>query len=637
MKIKNLCAGGVLVLALVLDVTMALAAPARLVAISQDATGGDSVTGAGEWGIVVNEEAGGGYCELLIYRMNYHVLRWEFFNQEVESNPQCDRTRFGESSSLAGDVLVVGAPGWSPGNNRGAIFIYRFDGNTWTSAVKQHSANDPQSGSDFGSSVSITRNPGTNEYLIAVGAPLKDNGGATDAGGFEVWLYNAVTNSLQFVDSRNGSGAFANVGQSITTDWPFVLVGAPGVFDVGNGGVANGAGVTFEAVNNDADAQVDVLADRQFLYGPDNAMLGSNVSMSADFVQVSGPENAYVFDNSDDAASRDYVIREAGGIPVAFPSNGGGDVSQSFGVASFSEQLGATNEGIAYLLRDPVTDDFHDDAILLVPGVIGDTSDIHEDIRLVRESIWFANPLENRAFLYEYPAGFGAKTEPMTYVQRSIPCDTGMHTVAEVFADLGTNGIDYAVYRYDDTGVTDDHPYEQMVDMATFDPNTSVWLITANGGYAAVNVCDGFSEADFWGAAVVGGVDLERVKAQKAVALPDAQPDPDTGEVFARVMINNPYPREVHMGDIRYQAPDGTVKTLQTAQVDDEVSATFYIYDQDNPNIPSGQNYRAITTTAPPLGGTIKPQQGVWVRVMENGTNTGQSLFSHHLLMPVVE
>ena len=167
------------------------------------ATGGDSVTGSGQWSVITNNAVVGSVnCPVQVYRQNYATMTWNLF-ETIGSvlAPTCTGGGFGESSSLSGNVLVVGIPNYdstanfltscSPAlTNRGAFTVYEFNGTTdWPridvgncalnqvrvdTAVLSPPLPTPQANANYGFSVSVSRQGTTNDYIIAIGSPNFD-------------------------------------------------------------------------------------------------------------------------------------------------------------------------------------------------------------------------------------------------------------------------------------------------------------------------------------------------------------------------------------------------------------------------------------------------------------------------------
>ncbi|WP_191621159.1 hypothetical protein [Marinihelvus fidelis] len=608
--------------------------------------GGDSVTGSGQWAVITDTAT----CELQIYRLNYSNMLWEL-DQTVSSilAGTCAGGGFGQSSSLSGEAFVVGTPlyddqGFCDGSgatDRGAIALFSFSLGAWEREGGLNCFNfflqamevapDDQAGAQFGSSVSISRVDDTN-YTVVVGAPFHDGVAGADTGKFYVYSYNTGTGDLTLVDDWEGSFAGDLLGYAVTVDHPYILVGAPGT---GAGGVDDSQGAAFVYhLNGGGLVQTNILP----VGGSDS--VGREVSLSAAFAMVSSDTDAFVWENTGDASSRNYDVlaQTVGGIH-------GGDVSQSAGVGFYGRRLPGLVGATA--VRDPVNDDYTFVGFN-VPAALdyaGDNVDeIGVDIRADRESLFFANSAEDRAIVYRYPAGFGGYAETAyTYYQRSVPCNVVGQTVANVFGYLGTSagsgGVDYDIYLYDPSDVTDSTPYVQLDDnymFTTADAAYSIWLAVADGGkYTPIGSCTGFTVPDYLLAQAGNTPFVDNIMASVIIELPDADTDPNGGDDFARAMINMPFPRAVRMADIRYVNQSGFVVTLAEADASNDLSSTFYVYDP-NSTIPSGQNYRAITAGGtPPFEDRIHGYEGFWVKVEQNGVNNG--LDTHALQMPQPE
>ena len=120
--------------------------------------------------------------------------------------------RFGASVALVGNatyegfIAVVGAPGANsgPAANAGKVYVYRFDGGSWTFEQEIPSLL-PETGAEFGASVSLWTNLAGVLYAlepgILVGAPGEDGPGAiADAGAAYVYSYQ--------YDIMSGEGAW---------------------------------------------------------------------------------------------------------------------------------------------------------------------------------------------------------------------------------------------------------------------------------------------------------------------------------------------------------------------------------------------------------------------------------------------
>ncbi|MBC8239759.1 MAG: FG-GAP repeat protein, partial [Alphaproteobacteria bacterium] len=123
---------------------------------------------------------------------------------------------FGDSVSLSGNTLVVGAPqDISLGSNAGAAYVFQRGGTDWTQAAKIK-ASDGAANDRFGSSVA------TNGSTVVVGAPGDEgNRGAAYAFSSGSW---GQTSKLNASDGASGDLFGAAIDYAGTT----LVVGAPG-------------------------------------------------------------------------------------------------------------------------------------------------------------------------------------------------------------------------------------------------------------------------------------------------------------------------------------------------------------------------------------------------------------------------
>jgi hypothetical protein len=596
------------------------------------ATGGNSVTGSGQWSVITNDTPVGGVnCPVQVYRQNYATMAWNLFDtigSVLEET--CVDGDFGDSSSLSGNVLVVGIPNYDSTSNfltscspslanRGAFSIYEWNGaadwprinvgNCALNQIRVDTAN--QAGANYGYSVSVSRQGTTNDYIIAVGSPNFDaGGGGADRGKVDFFRYNAATDNLTLATSTQGLAGGDQLGYAVTVSGTYILIGAPGR---GTGGVNDspGAAYLFELLAN------NTVTLRQTIAVTGSNSLGREVSLSQQIALISSDTNAYSYQNT----AVPWNFTAAGGPFVS----GGGDVSQDNGIAAIGVNNPATYQGHSY--RNVLTDTPLTDAVIANPGVdygLADPSLVGDDIRLTRESLWFADPGNERALLYQYPAGLGARmTVPYGFAQRSIPCNAEGKTVGEVFGYLGVNNTDFVVYLFDETKRTNAQPYKKLADSYVFtaaDAKYSIFIAVRVPQYVSVDSCTGFTVPTVVGSAVTSGSVpfVDTIAAQRYLALPSY-----VDEAGSRLMVNNPFPRTVRAADIRFiHLPAASSElTLQAADAANYLAQTLYVYDP-NSTIPTGQNYRAITPNGtPPFQDRIQGYEGFWVRLKAAATS----------------
>ncbi|HGY56783.1 MAG TPA: T9SS type A sorting domain-containing protein [Caldithrix abyssi] len=153
------------------------------------------------------------------YSLGFLIVFVFIFSLRAEqklSGPN-DNSHFGQSVAISGEWAVVGAPenDNSNGTDAGAVFIYHFNGSGWdsTQMIKAYGGN---AGDNFGSSVAISGN------FIVAGAPSRQNG----AGAIYIFQYNGSTWSQQAVLVPSIIGIGDNFGVSIDIDGDYIIAGA---------------------------------------------------------------------------------------------------------------------------------------------------------------------------------------------------------------------------------------------------------------------------------------------------------------------------------------------------------------------------------------------------------------------------
>jgi len=607
-----------------------------------DGIGGEGVTGDANWSFVVDRAS----CALSAYLFDYASMDWVF--DGVVDVPGtggnlanfCISSEFGGSSSSAGEVLVVGAPGLQPNgggglcqdltpNNRGGFSVYELVNGTWTLQTVGNACGPGRNlvvvpggtsnGDRVGERVSIGRLPGTDRYVIAVGAPGYDTAGNNNVGRYYFYEYNAASGALNLRGFATGTVSNAGLGNAVTINavgtTAYIMVGGPGY---------GGNGRVFVVEIGGTLSLRETLVPAGAAPGED---VGQDLSLSDRYALASGLNNAYVWENTGTAASPLY-----GANPSVEVSTGGGDVSQSAFIAAFGEGGGLFSG--AQVLRDPLLDSGRSEEVIVDTGALGgDQSDVGGDIRLIRESLWFANGAADRAILARFPGGFGRRLdEAFRYEQLSLPCDAVGKSVSQVFGSLGSSagsgGADFDLWIYDPADVTTGRPYRRLDDGYVFsaaDADFALWMAVATPGYVAPEDCNGFSLPDTVYASPRPNGLPDNVRAHKDVTLPPPALDPRTGDTFARVLVNNPFPRGVAVEDLRYRNAAGVVKDLAQAEADGELAAILYIYDPDNAGSTT-QGYRPVTPSGtPPFNDRVEAHEGFWVRVLDNGA-AGQVL-----------
>ncbi len=142
-----------------------------------------------------------------------YVFDWDGTNwieqPKLTASDAAGDDRFGNSVSLSGDRVVVGARGNDDdGTDSGSAYVYEWDGANWIEQPKL-TASDAAGDDRFGSSVSVSSD------RVAVGA-LGDDDGGTDSGSIYVYEWDGsgwVETKLTALDAAAGDsfGNFVSV------------------------------------------------------------------------------------------------------------------------------------------------------------------------------------------------------------------------------------------------------------------------------------------------------------------------------------------------------------------------------------------------------------------------------------------
>ncbi len=124
---------------------------------------------------------------------------------------------FGQSVSIDGDVIVVGAPG--DNDSAGSAYIYRFNGTNWAEEQKLV-ASDASTGDNFGFSVSLSAN------VAVIGAHLRDGASALNAGSAYVFRFNGSSWIQEATLSASDAAAEDWFGWSVSVSGNVAVVGA---------------------------------------------------------------------------------------------------------------------------------------------------------------------------------------------------------------------------------------------------------------------------------------------------------------------------------------------------------------------------------------------------------------------------
>ncbi len=253
--------------------------------------------------------------------------------------------KFGMSVALADGVAVVASPDHDQlGSNSGAVYVFRFNGDTWNEEAKL-TASDGAAADFFGISVSISNN------LIAIGASGVD-GGAANTGAIYIFRHDGI--SWVEETKLNSSDAVKDdyFGSSISIENDTVVVGAQKNDPLGE---QSGSAYLFSFNGEEWTENAKLIAGD----GMPWAQFGRSVSISNNKVLVGAPgQDSYNGTGTGSAYLYEFIgtswveesklIASEGGSYDSF----GESVSVSGGIAvvgsPYNEDNG-TNSGSAYI------------------------------------------------------------------------------------------------------------------------------------------------------------------------------------------------------------------------------------------------------------------------------------------------
>ncbi|WP_089722074.1 FG-GAP repeat protein [Candidatus Entotheonella palauensis] len=142
-------------------------------------------------------------------------------NAKLTGDPNQPNDGFGLTVAIDGDTIVVGAANWTNGgqiDHSGAAYVFGRNGTQW-SQLDILTANDPDTGSDFGCSVAISGDH------ILIGASWADSGAAY------VFGRNGTKWSQPDILTADDPQPYSGFGSSVAISGDHILIGASGLLD----------------------------------------------------------------------------------------------------------------------------------------------------------------------------------------------------------------------------------------------------------------------------------------------------------------------------------------------------------------------------------------------------------------------
>ncbi len=243
---------------------------------------------------------------------------------------------FGDSVSVSGNTVVVGAPGAKVGanNGQGAAYVFTEPGSAWANMTQtaKLTASDGAAGDYFGGAVSVSGN------TAVVGAPWAKVGANTLQGAAYVFTEpgSAWASMTQTAKLTASDGAAGDVfGDSVSVSGNMVVVGALGATVGANGD--QGAAYVFTEPGS-AWANMTQTAKLAASDGAAGDYFGKSVSVSGNTVAV-GAFEAKVGANGGQGAA--YVAVNVPTFVLTAPASGAFTVGQTVPIQWTAGNVGA--------------------------------------------------------------------------------------------------------------------------------------------------------------------------------------------------------------------------------------------------------------------------------------------------------
>jgi len=163
-----------------------------------------------------------------VYIYDWNGSAWVERSTILTASDAADNDGFGRSVALSDDgaILAVGAfERDGGGSDRGAVYVFDWNGSSWTERTTALTASDAANGDRFGVSCALSSD-GT---ILSVGSYYRDFGGGSDQGAVYIYDWNGsawVERSTILTASDAGNNDNFGVGCSLSGDGSILAVGA---------------------------------------------------------------------------------------------------------------------------------------------------------------------------------------------------------------------------------------------------------------------------------------------------------------------------------------------------------------------------------------------------------------------------
>jgi glutamate synthase domain-containing protein 3 len=207
-------------------------------------------------------DGGAGSDQGAVYIFDWNGSSWTERTTALTPSDAGGTDRFGRSCALSSDgtVLAVGSFYWDGGGgDQGAVYIYDWNGSSWDERTTALTASDAGATDYFGISCALSSD-GT---VLAVGPYYWDGGAGTDQGAIYIFDWNGSSwdeRTTALTASDAGSSDYFGSGCSLSSDGTVLAVGAQG-WD-GGGGSEQGAVYVYDWIGSTSGSNIGITDGR---------------------------------------------------------------------------------------------------------------------------------------------------------------------------------------------------------------------------------------------------------------------------------------------------------------------------------------------------------------------------------------
>ena len=228
----------------------------------------------------------------------------------------------------------------------------------------------------------------------------------------------------------------------------------------------------------------------------------------------------------------------------------------------------------------------------------------------------------------------------------SVPCDTGSNGVEALLqGSLGAYGepedgghwVMYAQDGSDNYETNSSHPNTtktKLDENSTLVQGISYWIITDADHNMTINEKLSNISPTTTQDANATGVNITDPDFTKVAIMQLPNNIMNVAGDVKKYMAGNPFPYSFHLGNLyfkHYTANSNTYYPMGDTNNDNYIKSVVYTHDSSDTGPVTG--YTAIDPSTPGFGGSIRPMEGFFIKLLEENTDNGINSFAFPLIM----